>query len=212
MNPYKNELKKALTVIFDISYNQLLKEYLEANILASEYDFIDYLIQNQKEILAKITPEIDFYHNDSINSIEEYENIKRRDQYWFFNEYTHYLKEKRQKLSQPISPFKKTGEKPLSMAQISLKYVYSGMQITRENGDEIAKSYGHTSGEKLFQKFSHYSSPQNRKGKPQPCTPRKLQNKISLLESVIELVPNQSVKRVEDEIKILKGIRDAEFT
>src|SRR5690606_32483357 len=57
-------------------------------------------------------------------------------------------------------------EKPkpeLTINQIALKYVYSEIQITRENGNKIAKEYGHNSGEKLFQRFTYYSSAANRK-------------------------------------------------
>lgn len=105
-------------------------------------------------------------------------------------------------------------EKPkpeLTINQIALKYVYSDFQITRENGNEIAKQYGHNSGEKLFQRFTFYSSLANRKGKPHPCTPKKLKNKIELLESVIELLPVDKQSRAKDEVSILKNILEAEY-
>ena len=75
----------------------------------------------------------------------------------------------------------------LSINQIALKYAYEGLQITRENGNKIAKDYGYNSGEKLFQRFTYFSSSANRKGKPKLCTPKTLDNKIKLIESIIEL-------------------------
>lgn len=105
-------------------------------------------------------------------------------------------------------------EKPrpkLTINQIALKYVYSEIRITRENANEKAKEYGHKSGEKLFQRFTFYSSAANRKGKPQPCTPKKLKNKIELLESVLEHLPIDKRNRIEDEISILKNIQEAEY-
>jgi hypothetical protein len=105
-------------------------------------------------------------------------------------------------------------EKPkpeLTINQIALKYVYSDTQITRENGNEIAKEYGHNSGEKLFQRFTYYSSSANRKGKPINCTPKKLDNKIKLIESIVELLPTDKQERAKDEVSILKKIYEAEY-
>jgi hypothetical protein len=103
-------------------------------------------------------------------------------------------------------------QKPkLRINQIALKYVYEGFQITRKNCNEIAKQYGHNSGEKLFQKFTYYSSTANRKGKPTLCTPKKIENKIRLFESVIELLPNDKRNRANDEVLILRKIRETEY-
>lgn len=103
-------------------------------------------------------------------------------------------------------------QKPeLTINQIALKYVYELLQITRENGKEIARKYGHNSGEKLFQRFTYYSSTANRKGKPNLCTPKKLDNKIKLIESVIELLPTDKQERAKDEVSVLKKIYEAEY-
>lgn len=110
-------------------------------------------------------------------------------------------------LPQPI-----VKQKPeLKIDQIALKYAYEGLQITRENGNEIAKEYGHNSGEKLFQRFTYFSSSANRKGKPNLCTPKKLDNKIKLIESIIELLPTDKQQRAKDEVSILKKIYEAEY-
>lgn len=102
-------------------------------------------------------------------------------------------------------------EKKLKIDQIALKYAYEGLQITRENGNEIAKEYGHNSGEKLFQRFTFFSSSANRKGKPNLCTPKRLDNKIKLIESIIELLPTDKQERAKDEVSILKKIYEAEY-
>jgi len=101
------------------------------------------------------------------------------------------------KVGKALSPQPTKGKPKLTINQIALKYVYSELQITRDNGNEIVKQYGHNSGEKLFQKFTYYSSTANRKGKPTPCSLIKLDNKIKLLESVIKLVANEKQKRVK---------------
>jgi hypothetical protein len=123
-----------------------------------------------------------------------------------FNEFLEYIKRK----ALPPQPIVKQKPK-LRIDQIALKYVYEGLQITRENGNEIAKEYGHNSGEKLFQRFTYFSSSANRKGKPNSCTPKKLDNKIKLIESVIELLPTDKQKRAKDEVTILKAIYETEY-
>jgi hypothetical protein len=120
------------------------------------------------------------------------------------------IKEQPQNETLPPQPIVK--QKPeLTINQIALKYVYELSQITRENSKEIARKYGHNSGEKLFQRFTYYSSTANRKGKPIPCTPKKLDNKIKLIESIIELLPTDKQERAKDEVSILKEIYEAEY-
>jgi hypothetical protein len=113
---------------------------------------------------------------------------------------------------QELQPQPIVKEKPeLKIDQIALKYAYEGLRITRENGNDIAKEYGHNSGEKLFQRFTYFSSSANRKGKPNLCTPKKLDNKIKLIESIIELLPTDKQERAKDEVSILKKIYEAEY-
>ncbi len=112
----------------------------------------------------------------------------------------------------PIQPEKiKKTKTELTINQIALKYAYEGLQITRENGNDIAKQYGHNSGEKLFQRFTYYSSTTNRKGKPNQCTHKKLDNKIKLIESVIILLPTNDQERAKEEVSILKKIYDTDY-
>ncbi|MBM3454787.1 MAG: hypothetical protein FJX80_06520 [Bacteroidetes bacterium] len=104
-----------------------------------------------------------------------------------------------------------TETEKLKIEQIALKYAYEGIQITRENGNEIAKKFGHNSGEKLFQRFTYFLSAANRKAKPTTCTPRKLKNKIELFESVVNHLSDNSKQRAIDEINILKTIFENEY-
>lgn len=99
----------------------------------------------------------------------------------------------------------------LTMKQIALLYVYQGLPITRHNGKEIALSYGHTSGDKLYSLFSNYGSRLNRIAKPNNCTAITLRNKINLIESVIDLLPESQRKSPMDEVQILRTILETEY-
>ena len=96
----------------------------------------------------------------------------------------------------------------LTIKQIALKYFYEKRVVTRENCNSEIVKFGHTSGEKLYQKFTYYSSRVNRKGIPSNCTAKKLQNKIKLIESVIRMLPDDCKKQAIDEVGILKIIAE----
>ncbi|TXD53910.1 hypothetical protein [Polaribacter sp. IC063] len=96
----------------------------------------------------------------------------------------------------------------LKINQIALKYFYEKRVVTRENCNSEIVKFGHTSGEKLYQKFTYYSSRANRKGIPSNCTAKKLQNKIKLIESVIRILPDDCKKQAIDEVGILKIIAE----
>jgi len=111
-------------------------------------------------------------------------------------------------------PPRQTKTDKLKVPQIALVHVYEGIQITRGNAGEIAKTHGYTaknSGEGLFQDYTNYRSTANRKGKPTPCTPKKLKNKIELFESVISHLSDNNKQRAIDEINILKTIFENEY-
>lgn len=139
-----------------------------------------------------------------------------------FNKFYHYLKDKElenikdreNKKQKKIKEIEHSEIKPngLRIDQIALIHFYEANQITRDNGNEIARNYNHTSGEKLFQRFTYYSSTANRKGKPTPCTPKKLKNKIELFESVVIHLSDKVKQRALDEIIILKTILEKEYS
>jgi len=99
----------------------------------------------------------------------------------------------------------------LTINQIALIYCYEGKQITRDNSNEIAKQYNHNSGEKLFHRYTYFSSTANRKGRPTPCTHKKLKNKIELFESIVNHLSDNAKQRAIDEIKILKALSENEY-
>lgn len=148
------------------------------------------------------------YVNSSKDEEQQYRKILKEwfaDEKRFIDEVTPLVK---------AFPRQKTETKGLSVPSIALKHFYEGLQITRENADEIAAKHGYnskSSGEGLFQDYTFYSSTANRKGKPFPCTVKKLENKIKLIESVIELLPTDKQERAKDEVLILKGIYEAEY-
>lgn len=105
----------------------------------------------------------------------------------------------------------KASKASLTINQIALLCVYNEIHITRVNSDKIAVDNGHTSGEKLFQRYTYYSSLANRKGLPPNCTRKKLSNKIELIESIILLLPESKRQKPLDEVFILKNIFEAEY-
>lgn len=126
----------------------------------------------------------------------------------WYNEFTPLIKEWIENWSVQTEQVKTA---KLSLFQIALIHVYEGQQITRENGTEIAKDYGHNSGSALFNKYTYYRSTANRKGKPTPCTPKKLKNKIELFESVVNYLSENNKQRAIDEINILKTHYENEY-
>lgn len=107
--------------------------------------------------------------------------------------------------------FQKHTISKLKIDEIALFCVYEGKQITRTNGNDIAREFGHKSGEKLFQRYTYYSSAANRKAEPTPSTLKKLDNKINLFESVVKLLTNEDRERATDELSMLKTIRETKY-
>jgi len=129
----------------------------------------------------------------------------------FFNEVLQYCKD-RIKALPPQQTETKTDK--LKVKQIALIHVYEGLQITRENAGEIAAKYGYTaknSGEGLFHDYTNYCSTANRKGKPTPCTRKRLMNKIELFESVVSHLSDNNKQRAIDEINILRTSFENEY-
>ncbi|WP_233897718.1 hypothetical protein [Tenacibaculum piscium] len=91
----------------------------------------------------------------------------------------------------------------LSIKQVALKYIYEGKHITRQNSNSIIKEYGHTSGDKLYNEYTRYSSKTNRTGNEN--TQKKLENKIKLIESVIPLLSIDNQEKPKKEITDLKA-------
>lgn len=140
------------------------------------------------------------YYSGIVNKVEE--QVKKYPQLFAaFDKCEHNLSAKQNE----------TQTTELKIDQIALIHVYEGKQVTRDNGNEIAKQYNHSSGEKLFQRFTYFSSTANRKGKPTPCTPKKLSNKIELFKSIINHLSDNAKQRANDEVNILETIFENEY-
>lgn len=90
-----------------------------------------------------------------------------------------------------------------TLPQLALFLFYNGQTVTRINGNEIAKQYGHNSGEKLFQLFTKFSSRANRIGKED--TKKKNQNKLELFGVVIAELTSEAKHRATDEMNTLNA-------
>lgn len=171
-------------------YEQINKKQFNFDTYLETFDLIVYLVGRAKYAV----------HLDEIKSktlIKEYN----------FND-----------LVKPVlnqsSEFKEPENSKLKVNQIALIHAYNGIPITRENAQAIAESFGYiskSSGEGLFQDFIFYGSAANRKGKPNPCTAKKLKNKIDLLESIIKHLTDNAIERAKDEIRILKTLYETDY-
>lgn len=99
----------------------------------------------------------------------------------------------------------------LSLRQVALIHAYEEKPITKANASEIAESYNHQSGQKLYQYYCEYCKASNRKAKPTADTKRTLKNKIELFESVVIHLSDSKKKRAVDEINILKTSFECEY-
>ena len=72
---------------------------------------------------------------------------------------------------------------------IALICLYKGIIVTRKNGDEIARAYGHQSGIKIYNRYIHYSTRSNLVG--DELTSVKNKNKLKLFEDLINHLQDQ---------------------
>lgn len=216
---------------------EYLKTYIEAYKEGEQYFEAEVKVSpntiygaNAEQYVRDI--HLNFFHVQHNGVDEGWGYVKKRyptilthkavKEYGYYSGIVNKVEEQVKKYPRPFATFDKcehnlppqqteTKTDKLKVNQIALIHVYEGKQITRENGNDIAKEFGHNSGEKLFQRFTYYSSSANRKGKPNLCTPKKLDNKIKLIESIIELLPTDKQERAKDEVSILKKIYEAEY-
>jgi hypothetical protein len=94
----------------------------------------------------------------------------------------------------------------LSHNQIALINYYNEMTITEGNAAEIANKSGwknKTSGRKIWQRYSFYSSNANRKAIPDNPTPTTTKNKIKLFKSVLPYLNDTGKLKADAEINVL---------
>lgn len=219
--PYFKEYAKGFENGFYEFDNSQIKPFL--TMLADKQDYVNKVFEFvTKQIFAShsyATLETGFTANQNNEIINAFDNGQKQGYFYrawsviFSNHqlFTH-LFQYHLKTLPPQQNETKTDK--LKVNQIALIHVYEGLQITRENAREIAAKHGYTaknSGEGLFQDYTNYCSTANRKGKPTPCTPKKLKNKIELFESVVNYLSDNNKQRAIDEIKILNTIFENEY-
>jgi hypothetical protein len=193
-------LKKQMFEVADF-----LEYHFSHAFIANSMSKFNWLTSFRKNLMQRFTPP----NNITTMGYDSNENPSQINYayLWERNKNMQLVKEVDERHNKRGNKNTSTKNKPeLSISQVALIFCYEGKIITRENGNQIAKEYGHNSGEKLFQKFTFYSSAQNRKGKPSPATPKKFQNKITLLESVIEKLSKEAKSRATDELNTLKTL------
>lgn len=86
---------------------------------------------------------------------------------------------------------------------VALYLYYSGANVSSENIDDLARSYGFENGAKLKQEYNKSLISADRTADPESKT--KLKNKIKLFEAVRDKLDPLKRRKIEDELKILKG-------
>ena len=135
---------------------------------------------------------------DSVTAIIDHKRLLKRQEYSKNDAVKLWFKQKRAELTV------NTKLNALTLGQIALIRFYNNDPVTRQNHNAIARQYGHTSGEKLFQKYTYYSSNANRKGAEDSLA--KLKNKIELFESVLDYVAAPHLSKIQEEIVALKAL------
>ena len=213
--PISNEIKKIDEFISQANKLDIDRAFAGKDVLHEEGEYLRLkhgYYRKDRVVFKKGSSEIEFFGRHAPEVFGRFFLFKD----WLTDKYrcaVEVLKNKEEsKTEQPLAENTENETvQILSLKQIALKYIYEGKQITRENGNEIAREYGYTSGEKLFQHYTFYTSVANRKGKPTPLTQKKLSNKIALIESVIAILPTDKQQRAVDELEILKKIFESEY-
>lgn len=110
-----------------------------------------------------------------------------------------------------LKEFNNFNNNKLTIDQIALKYYWEGKSIPRNEANEIVRQFGWKSGERLYHRFTYFSKATNRTGVPPRCTPRILNNKISLFKMVIDTLDETIKNKPIDELKTLENRYKAEY-
>ena len=226
--PLKRTFQKRIPVFRNIKRNKYLGTTKME--LHSIEDFTEILINTTKDILAKINA-LSLYEKGELSNTEKLKldlilqkrklEVKELSLKSTKTErgYVRILKEwlkGEKEFVKEIKPYLKDVKRTepnekLTINQIALKLFYEGEIISKENCNDIINEYGHKSGDKLYQRFTYYSSTANRKANPHPLTQKRFQNKIELFKSVIGLLSEEGKERALDELNILKDNYKIEF-
>jgi hypothetical protein len=189
-------------------YEQFLQEWLKSG-YQDEADFIKIEIERSESFIKDCKDKIKYIitipkrvktlSNNGLTNIEFYQTFLA-----FEEEYLYWLKKKQ------VLP----KDQRLTHPQIALICIYNDLHITKENAAEIALKYGwtsNTSGQKTYQEFIKYYHPTDRTGLPKDPTPRKIKNKISLIESVLPYLETSGIKLAQAEIIGLQNLLTNSF-
>lgn len=126
-------------------------------------------------------------------------SYKEPDQYFFayLKGYLEY-KNLNDKIATP-QPHKKT---ELTLKQVALLYIYKGEFMPRDAADNIAKEYGHTSGQRLNQHYSDYHKDTDRKPSEKK---RKDKSLMKDIEKIITHLPEDKKAKPQKEVELLKN-------
>ena len=109
------------------------------------------------------------------------------------------LEEIQQIDAEPEEQEKKT--KRIRMKVIALKYALEGKAITRKNGPDIAKLYGHSSGDALYNDYCKYANRIDRLG--HPGSQGELKGKINVYRETLKILKGEAKERAQSELNIL---------
>jgi hypothetical protein len=102
---------------------------------------------------------------------------------------------------------KKNIKVQLSVDQVAIMRLFNNEPVTKENHNEIALQYGHTSGHKLYLRYNWYAKGSNRKASESSI--EKLLNKIKRFEGVVPYVIANRQSKILDEITALEHLKGA---
>ncbi|MCS5488917.1 hypothetical protein [Algoriphagus limi] len=215
-------LKRPLIIIHDGDYKNTINGiHLGEQTFEKVSQYLtneNYPLSDKKIILNQFIPSL--YLQGEINKIEDYITFLEghEDPFKTINEYAISLKELRiaqitfdkllSEFFDKISPNKNDrNTSRLTIDQIALKLYYEFFKdkksLTRELAMQIIKEYGLCSGDKLYQRHTFYAKKTNRLAVPE--TRKKLENKIQLFNSVIDILPNDYKKIAQEELETIKS-------
>lgn len=208
-----DEKKLPLNPLLPSSYRPLKSKgliYTDGDIIRIREAYFRYVVNDadislsgqvykSKNGLYRRRPPDDFEIHYYSEAVQRYNYLK-----YLLNQFTEHNEQKT-----ALDPARE-----LSIPQIALIHAYKGIQITRENDSEIAAKYGYTapkSGEGLFQDYEKYYKSSKRTAITKPFTQIKMENKITLFESILNYLTGKAKQRAIDEIQILKTHYETEF-
>lgn len=99
----------------------------------------------------------------------------------------------------------KTGKKKLSLGALALVLVYESKYLQRgSEANELALQAGHNSGEKLYQKYCEYMTPDNRTGFDNG-TATKGRNMIKRIQEALPELSDNARQRADNEICMIEA-------